>query len=268
MNVNLSGKLSLICASSKGLGYACAKQLAIAGSDVILTSRSKTNLDNASAEIRKALAETESSAKVFVAEIDFEDKKCVDEFIDNIGQFGEIDVLITNSGGPAPGAFSDFSSSQELEEKCASITYPATSLMMQAIPQMKKKGWGRIINISSIGLARPITGLAVSNAARAHLGGLMTGISNETAKFGITVNSILPGIIWTERQLELSKSEALKTCTDLESVIKQKRNSIPLGDMGKPDDVAYLATFLASDFASYISGQFIAVDGSFLGLLR
>ena len=133
---------------------------------------------------------------------------------------------------------------------------------------MRKNKFGRIINISSIGLAKPITGLAVSNASRAHLGGLMTGIANENASYGITLNTILPGVIWTDRQLMLTENEANAAGISLDDMIKKKASSLPTGTMGKPDDVGTLATFLSSEMAGYINSQFISVDGGLLGLLR
>ena len=97
-----------------------------------------------------------------------------------------------------------------------------------------------------MGLAKPITGLAVSNASRAHLAGLMTGIANENARYGITLNTILPGVIWTDRQLLLTENDAKNSGITLDEMIERKSSSMPSGEMGKPDDVGTLATFLSS----------------------
>ena len=173
-----------------------------------------------------------------------------------------------NSGGPAPGDFESFTDMNDFEDKTSQITYPAISLINHVLPSMKNNKWGRIINISSIGLSKPITGLAVSNASRAYLAGLMTGIANENAQHGITLNTILPGIIWTDRQKMLTQNEAENLNINLDEMIEKKSSTIPAGTMGHPDDVGYLATYLASEYAGYINGQLISVDGGLLGLLK
>ena len=188
--------------------------------------------------------------------------------VNALKNYNPIDILILNSGGPAPGDFNSFESIDDFEKKCSEITFPATYLIQHLLPSMRSRGFGRIINISSMGLAKPITGLAVSNASRAHLAGLMTGIANENARYGITLNTILPGVIWTDRQLLLTENDAKNSGITIDEMIERKSSSMPSGEMGKPDDVGTLATFLSSVEANYINSQCIAVDGGLLGLLR
>jgi len=268
MKIDLEGKTSLICASTKGLGYACAENLASAGSNIILTGRSEENLLVAKSNIEKKIANIGKMISISTIQVDLDDRSGIAELLAKLTDYPDIDILILNSGGPAPGNFDSFDNISEFEEKCSAITFPASSLIQHALPAMKKNKFGRIINISSIGLAKPITGLAVSNASRAHLGGLMTGIANENARYGITLNTILPGVIWTDRQLMLTENEAKEAGITLDEMIEKKAASLPTGTMGKPDDIGCLATFLCSIEAGYINSQFISVDGGLLGLLR
>jgi 3-oxoacyl-[acyl-carrier protein] reductase len=264
----LEGTTSLICASTKGLGFSCAENLASAGSNIIITGRSQETLARAKSAIEKSIGEISKTITISTVKVDLDDRANIDSFLTQLSDYPAIDILVLNSGGPAPGNFDSFDSISEFEQKCSAITYAASSLIKHALPSMKKNNFGRIINISSIGLAKPITGLAVSNASRAHLGGLMTGIANENASFGITLNTILPGVIWTDRQLMLAENDAKAAGIPVDEMIKQKAASLPTGTMGKPDDVGTLATFLSSRAAGYINSQFISVDGGLLGLLR
>jgi 3-oxoacyl-[acyl-carrier protein] reductase len=269
MKINLKGKTSLICASSRGLGFSCAENLASSGSNIILTGRSKENLEVAKSAILKKIS-NDNGAKIIIStiQVNLYNRANIKAFLNKLADYPALDILVLNNGGPAPGNFESFESVSDFEKKSSAITYAATSLIKHVLPSMRKNKFGRIINISSIGLAKPITDLAVSNASRAYLGGLMTGIANENAAYGITLNTILPGIIWTDRQLMLTENEAKEASISLDDMIKEKAASIPTGAMGKPDDVGTLATFLSSVEAGYINSQFISVDGGLLGLLR
>lgn len=268
MQISLKGKVALVCASTRGLGYACALGIVKAGGDVIITGRTLSGLENAKSQLLASAEEAGVCASIHTMVVDLDDRSAFDGFLENLNHYHKIDILIANSGGPAPGDFNSFSSVAEFEQKCNEITYAASSLIKHVLPYMKEKNWGRIINISSIGLAKPITGLAVSNASRAHLAGLMTGIANENAAFGVTVNTVLPGIIWTDRQMSLTQHDANLNHISLEEMTERKSASVPAGKMGEPEDVGNLVTFLSSDYAGYITSQNIAVDGGFLGLLR
>jgi 3-oxoacyl-[acyl-carrier protein] reductase len=268
MKINLDGKVALVCASTRGLGYACALGILKAGGEVIITGRTLSGLEHAKSQLIASVADDVQSACVHSMVVDLDERLSFDRFLEDLRNYPDVDILVTNSGGPAPGDFNSFSSIDEFEKKCSEITYAASSLIKHVLPKMKEKRWGRIINISSIGLAKPITGLAVSNASRAHLAGLMTGIANENASFGVTLNTILPGIIWTDRQKALTQNDAEINNISFEEMVERKASSIPSGKMGEPNDVGSLVTFLSSDYAGYINSQNIAVDGGFLGLLR
>lgn len=268
MKIDLHNKTALVCASSYGIGFSCANNLALSGANIILTSRFPSNLKKAEIIIRKTIKNLYQRNRVFSYKVDFSDKYSTKIFVKKIKEIHKIDILILNTGGPAPGNFSAFKNIEDFEKETSSITYPASLLIKELLPYMKKKKFGRIINISSIGLVKPITNLAVSNASRSYLAGLMVGISNEVASFGITINTILPGIIWTKRQEQLIKIEAKIKKISINKMIKIKSANIPSNKIGKPDDVGHLSTFLCSNYASYINGQFIAVDGGLLGIKR
>lgn len=268
MKINLEGKTALVCASTKGLGYSCAENLACSGSNIILTGRSNETLAAAKSSILGKIGDIAKTISISTIKVNLDDRNEIESLLAELTNYQTIDILIINSGGPAPGNFDSFESISDFELKCSAITYAASSLIKHVLPSMRKNKFGRIVNISSIGLAKPITGLAVSNASRAHLGGLMTGIANENAAYGITLNTILPGLIWTDRQLKLAENDAKIAGIPVDDIIKQKEASLPTGAMGKPDDIGTLATFLSSEAAGYINSQFISVDGGLLGLLR
>ena len=266
MKINLENKLALICASSDGLGFACANILATTGADVILTSRNITNLNKAKKNIEKNIKKLNLMNKVFTYKVNLTKKESTKKFITKICKKHKVDILILNNGGPKPGEFDTFKNIDVFEKETSSITYSASLLIKKLLPNMKKNKFGRIINISSIGLIKPITNLAVSNASRAYLAGLMVGVSNEVSKYRITINTILPGIIWTKRQKQLTKIDAKKNKVSAKQMIAIKSKSVPTNTIGEPNDVGYLVTYLCSDYASYINGQFIAVDGGMLGI--
>ena len=268
MKINLKNKTALICASSYGIGFSCANILATTGANIILTSRSASNIGKAEISIKKTIKSLNYNNKVFSYKVDFSNKSSTKKFAQKIKKIHKIDILILNTGGPTPGNFCAFKNVEDFEKETSSITFSASLLIKEFLPYMKKKGFGRIVNISSIGLVKPITNLAVSNASRSYLAGLMVGISNEVASYGITINTILPGIIWTKRQEQLVKIEAKIKKISIKKMIQIKCSQIPSHTIGEPDDIGHLSAFLCSRYASYINGQFIAVDGGKLGIKR
>jgi 3-oxoacyl-[acyl-carrier protein] reductase len=266
MQINLSKTTALICASSKGIGFACAKQMAISGANVVLLSRNAQNLKKAKKEIEDHLLELKLNNKVFIEILDLTKISSLEKKLANILKKYMFDILVLNSGGPNLCSFLEFSNAKEFSKQCNYELTFSTTLLKLIIPQMIKKNYGRIINISSISLKKPISGLAVSNASRSFMAGLMTGLIKEVAQFNVTVNSVLPGIIWTERQEKLTKLESINQKKSFKKLINEKKDSIPSKCLGNPEDIASLVTFLASNNARYINGQFICVDGGLLGI--
>jgi len=183
-------------------------------------------------------------------------KKVVDEF-------GTVEVLICNAGGPPAGLADEFTVddySKALELNLLSTI----NLCYEVIPLMKKQMWGRIINMASISAKQPIENLILSNTARAGVLGFSKSLSSQLAPYGITVNAVCPGYIRTERVEELAQSFAEKGKGSVEDFYKKIEESIPLGRLGKPEEIARAVAFLASEGASYMTGVALQIDGGYI----
>jgi 3-oxoacyl-[acyl-carrier protein] reductase len=184
-----------------------------------------------------------------------------------IARFGRIDILVTNAGGPPAGKFESFT--PEMWQAAVDLTLASAVNMTRAVlPGMRERGWGRIINVTSITVKQPVDGLMLSNSLRAAVTGFARTLANEVAEAGITVNNILPGYTRTDRVEQLAHAAAKREGGSREQALSQWEKQIPMGRLGEPREFAALAAFLASDRASYITGQSIAVDGGWIrGLL-
>ena len=263
MNLGLKNKVALVLASSKGLGLACAMVLYEEGANVVICSRSEENLTRAKEEI-EALESINSNNKVLsiVANLMYEDqiKNLVDK---TINQFGRIDILIHNAGGPPSGPIEkittkDWSNSIDLNL----MSFIKSSELI--IPYMKKQNYGKIIAITSVSVKQPLNNLVLSNTTRLGIVGFAKTLSNEYAKYNILVNVVCPGPTLTDRMKQLINTTVQNTGQTFEEVEKTWVDKIPLGRLGEPEELANLVVFLASDKASYITGTVIQVDGGFV----
>ena len=255
MDLGIGGKAALVAASSKGLGRAVAEELAAEGARVILCSRGVEALEVA----REALAA--SGADVVAIPADLTDPAQVDRVIaEGVGAFGQIDILITNTGGPPPGPFESHTPeawSQAVRQNLDSVL----NLTRAVLPGMKERKWGRIVNITSVAVKQPVNGLILSNSIRAAVTGFAKTLANETAAFGVTVNNVMPGYTRTERLDQLATDIAARAGGTVEGAFATWEGQIPLGRVGEPREFAAVVAFLASERASYITGISIAVDG-------
>jgi 3-oxoacyl-[acyl-carrier protein] reductase len=184
-----------------------------------------------------------------------------------VTQAGGVDILVTNTGGPPVGTF------EELEDEAWQAAFElvllsAVRLVQHAVPAMKQRGGGRIINITSISVKQPIPGLLLSNALRAAVVGMAKTLATELAPHGILVNNVCPGRMATDRLLQLDRAQAERAGIPLEQVRHEGQRRIPLGRYGQPEELGALVTFLASSQASYITGTTILCDGGlFAGLM-
>jgi len=177
-----------------------------------------------------------------------------------LDHFGTIDILVNNAGGPPSTSFLEID--DKLWEYGFRLNLMSTIAMTrEAVPVMKDKHWGRIINMTSISVKQPINGLILSNTIRSGVIGLAKSLSNELAPFNVTVNSVCPGYTMTERVRSLSVAVAAKEGTKPEEIVKRWESEIPMGRLGTPEEFAGLVAFLASDFAGYITGAAIQIDG-------
>jgi 3-oxoacyl-[acyl-carrier protein] reductase len=255
MDLNLSGKVALVVASSKGLGKAMAAQLAIEGCDVMITSRDAEQLEAARQEL---LLAAEGRIECHVCDITRpEEIKTLVEATRS--RLGNIDILINNSGGPAGGGF------EKMDDAAWQTAFELTlfnyiRMIREALPDLKKNG-GRIINVTSSSIKQPIPGLILSNVYRMGILGLGKSLAEELAPFNIRVNTVAPGRIATDRLAYLDQLRADQRGVPREEVVEETIQTIPLKRYGDPEEFAKVVTFLASDASSYITGSAIMVDG-------
>lgn len=257
MDLGLKGKRAIVMAASRGLGYASALGLAREGCHLVVCSRDQQRIEAAADAIRR---ETGARVKVLVADVSSasEARRLVDAAA---GEYGGLEIVVHNAGGPPAGETLQMTDEQwqkAFEQNLLSFT----RIVGAAAPEMKKAGYGRVVTIASSSIKQPIPNLALSNALRAGVWGIAKTLSRELAPQGILVNVVAPGRIDTERIAELDQANAQKSGKTMEDVRKASVASIPLGRLGRPEELANLVVFLASQSASYITGQAITVDGA------
>jgi 3-oxoacyl-[acyl-carrier protein] reductase len=259
VDLGLRGKVALVAASSKGLGRAIAEELAAEGASVVLCARGKETLDQTADSIRRV-----SGAKVVAITADVsQPSEATRVATSALQEFGKVDILVTNSGGPPSGAFDSFTS-EAWDAATRLLLSSAVELTRTVLPGMKERKWGRILNVTSIAAKQPIEGLMLSNSLRAAVIGFARTLANEVAPFGITVNNLLPGYTRTDRVQQLASAAGGHGGGSQTNVISKWEREIPMGRLGEPREFAALAAFLASERASYITGSSIAVDGGWI----
>jgi len=263
MDLGLKGRVAIVTGSSRGIGKAIALGLAQEGAEVSICARNGEQLEETAEEIA-------SSAKVEVLALQTdltrrEDiKKLMNE---TIRKFGRVDILVNNTGGPAPSIFLE-TSEEDWRRGVDLLLMSVIHTCQEVIPHMRKRRWGRIINMTSFAAKQPADRLILSNAIRAGILGLSKTLANELAGDGILVNAVCPGWTLTKRVEELARAQAKVSGKSHEDVIRGWENGIPLKRLAQPEEIANLVVFLASERASYITGAVIQVDGGFIkGLL-
>ncbi len=258
MDLGIRGKVAMVAASSKGLGRAVAEELAAEGTHLVICARGKEILDSTAESIRHTTGVTVVAVAADVSN-PADAARVVKAAFD---QFGRVDILVTNSGGPPSGPFEKLSG--EMWEAAASLLLrSAMELTRAVLPGMKERRWGRILNVTSIAAKQPIEGLMLSNSLRAAVIGFARTLANEVAPFNVTVNNLLPGYTRTDRVKELARAADGKGGSSTE-IVSRWEKEIPMGRLGEPREFAALAAFLASERASYITGSSIAVDGGWI----
>ncbi len=259
MDLGLNNKVALVAAGSRGLGRAVAEELAAEGASLLLCARDAQTL----AETAAAIAET-SGAHVLAVPADVTVIDDIKRLVEaGIERFGQIDILVTNAGGPPAGTF-DKLTREQWDDAIRLTLLSAVELARQVLPGMKERRWGRIINITSIAVKQPVDGLLLSNSLRAGLTGFARTLANEVAPDGITVNNVLPGYTRTERLEHLVEFMAEKQGISVDEFRGTWEKEIPMGRLGDPRELAATVAFLASERASYITGTSIQVDGGWI----
>ena len=251
MDLGISGKKAIICASSRGLGKACAHDLAKEGVEIFINGVSEENLKKTEEEfLNKGFKVTSVLGAM-------EDSSTRSALLDACP---DPDILINNSGGPPPGNFFDWTEEDFLSAIKSNFTQSA--LLMQAvIPKMKEKNFGRIVNITSAMVKNPHLIMGLSTSARSGLHGLSKALSREVAQYNITINNVLPERIDTDRQTQILNFQAKLADSTYEDARKELEETLTAKRMGKVEEFSGLCTFLCSEQAAYISGQNISVDG-------
>ena len=260
MDTNLTGKHAIVCGASKGIGRATALELAQLGAAVTLIARDAAALE----QVRAAM---QAPARHHVIAADFSDPQALSKIIsDHLARHGAAHILVNNTGGPASGPASD--ATLEQFERAFAQHLLCNHVMAQAcLPGMKAAGYGRIINVISTSVKQPIPGLGVSNTIRAAVANWAKTLSAEVARFGITVNNVLPGSTETGRLEEIFKAKAAKQNKTVEEIAAHEKSLVPAGRFAQPEEIAQAIAFLASPAAAYINGINLPVDGGRTGCL-
>jgi 3-oxoacyl-[acyl-carrier protein] reductase len=259
MNAGLAGKVALVFGASRGLGRAAAEALAAEGARVAIVARQEATLTEAATSIARSTA-TEVLPLVCDVSRAEDARRAVR---DAASHFGGLDIVVTNSGGPRAGSFEslteqDFATAVEL------LFMSVVRVCFEAVPLMRKRGGGRIINVTSITVKQPVDNLMLSNAIRPAVVGFAKSLATELAPERITVNCVAPGYTRTERVVELNVANAAREQTTPEAVEERLVGTIPMKRLGEPHEFASLVVFLASEQASYITGTTLQVDGGYV----
>ena len=252
MDLGIAGKRALVSAGSKGLGRGAAEALAEAGVTLILNARSAGPLAEAAAEIsaRHGVEVVPVAADITTPE----GRAAV------LAVAGEVDILVTNAGGPPPGLWSDWSRADFIKALDANMLTPI-ALMQACLPGMMARGWGRVVNITSQSVKAPIAQLGLSNAARAGLTGFVAGTARQVAPSGVCINNLLPGIHATDRAVALDGAVARAEGISLDEAVARRAGQIPVRRYGTAAEFGAMCAFLCSQNAGYIVGQNILLDG-------
>jgi 3-oxoacyl-[acyl-carrier protein] reductase len=256
METGLKTRVAIVAASSQGIGRATAEAFAAEGCKVAMCARNEQALAAAAETIKK-----QYSVEVFSEALDVTEVRAVHQFVEGVvAQFGSADICVTNAGGPPAKGFLTASIDEwqkAVEQNFLSTVYFAR----EVIPHMQRKRWGRIITITSITTKQPVADLVLSNAVRAAVVGLVKSLANEFGKDGILVNNVGPGYTATDRLKELAKTRSSNSGKPEKEIFDAWAADAPVKRLGEPREVADTIVWLASERASYITGQTILVDG-------
>ena len=252
MDLGIKGRTALVCASSKGLGRGCAEALAAEGVDLVLNARGSDVLEATAASIRDAYG---VAVTTVAADITIEAGQAA-----VLAAAGDVDILVTNAGGPPPGMWTDWDRDDFIAAFDANLLTPI-ALIKALLPGMMARGWGRIVNITSVAVKAPIPVLGLSNTARSGLTGYVAGVSRQVAGSGVTINNLLPGLHDTDRLAMLDQVDASARGISEAEAREARTATLPTGRFGTADEFGAACAWLCSDKAGFVIGQNILLDG-------
>ncbi|AGT10415.1 SDR family oxidoreductase [Paracoccus aminophilus] len=252
MDLGIKSKRGLVCAASKGLGRGCAEALAAAGVDLVINARGEEALVHTASEIA---AKYGVECTPVAADITTEEGRAR-----VLAALGQADILVTNAGGPPPGNWQDWSRDDFIRALDGNML-SAIALMQALVPGMMERGWGRVVNITSQSVRSPIDVLGLSNTARLGLTGFVAGMSRAVAKDGVIVNNLLPGIHATDRATNLDGGASKAEGISVDEIRKRRELTIPTRSYGTAEDFGATCAFMCSQYAKFMVGQNILLDG-------
>ncbi len=256
MDLGLQGRNAIVLGASRGLGRAIALALVREGANVLVCARHQESLEKTAHTLHETgpgrvavhaadLAEPSAATAIHAAAAE---------------QLGPVDVLVNNSGGPPPGPIAD-AARATWQAQFQAMVLPVFELTALCLPDMRSRGWGRVLTVVSSGVEQPIPNLGLSNGLRSSIVGWSKTLANEVGGDGITVNCLAPGRVATDRTRQIDQANAERQGLPLETVQRQSQAQIPLGRYGAPEEFGDTAAFLVSERGGYITGSVIRVDG-------
>ncbi|MCT2537233.1 SDR family oxidoreductase [Aquibacillus koreensis] len=263
MDLGLKGKSIIVTAASKGLGKATALEYAREGAHVLIASRDETQLQQTVEEIKQ---ESENPNIQYIV-CDVKKPTDIQQMVQAAVDWnGTVDVLINNAGGPPAGTFDQFSD-EDWQHAFELNLLSVIRSVREVLPYMKKQGHGHIVTIASSSIKQSLDNLLLSNVFRPGILGLAKSLSQELSQYNIFINTVGPGMIKTDRIIDINKQKAKETGTTLEEMMGQAEQTIPIGRLGEPDEFAKAVVFLGSNANTYITGQALIVDGGLVKAL-
>lgn len=260
MKLGVENKHYLIAAGSKGLGRAVAEVLCAEGAHVCIGSREEAHVRD-TVDTLNAL---DSTGTAIGCQLDASDADSIQQWhAYGVAKWGQVDGLLVNAGGPPPGGFDEFSE-QDWQQAFELTLMSAVRMIRLVLPDMKERRSGSIVTVTSMTVKEPVPGMLLSNVMRSGVTSLVKSIASECGPFGIRVNNLMPGRIFTDRIVQLEQATAARTGKSVETVRAEAEAAIPLGRAGQPEEFGRAGAFLLSDASSYINGASLAVDGGLM----